>query len=165
MKKSLLSIASIVALGFTSSAFGASIGGDAQVILTKSISMEQSQSLNFGVIEHDGSAQSVSISPSGTVACGSYTCTAGTSQEGIFKITGSDGSTINLTKTDGVLSDGDGHTINIVPSFTAPTITGSVSGTNVSVGASLGTIAASQVAGIYSTSNVGGSPYVITANY
>lgn len=163
LRRTSLSVAVFAGL-FANSAFAASTMGDAQVIIRSGLSITQAQSMNFGVIDHDATSQAVAMTVAGVVTCGTYTCTAGTRQQAQFTITGAGTATVNVTKVDGVLSDGAGNTIALAPTLPGATIALAAGTATLNVGGTFTPIA-TQVTGLYSTSNSGGVPYIINVNY
>lgn len=165
LRKISLSTAILAGL-FANSAFSASTTGDAQVIIRSALGISQTQAMNFGRVEHDNTVQTVTVSSGGAVTCGgAYLCTGGTQAAGQFTITGTGTSTVNVTRQDGILSDGSGHTTALTPT-SANTIALVAGSAVLNVGGSFSfTPVTGQESAVYSTSNSGGQPYVISVNY
>jgi len=145
-------------------ASNSSIEGKASAVIVEQLGIESVADMDFGTIIKPTYGGNVVLNASNYVTCPdnyNWTCT-GTPVSGKFMVYGANG-TVNVTYTSGVLSDGNGNTMNL-------TISGSstLSITNgrgsLSVGATL-RIGDTTPAGSYSTSNNGGTPYTVTVNY
>ena len=120
--------------------------------------------MNFGLIAHDNTAKTVTLTNAGTVTCpANYLCT-GTPTTGQFTVAGQGTENISITLAGGILSDGNTHTLALTPTVASPTQALIAGAATINVGASFTTVA-NQTAGLYSTENSGGLPYTVTVNY
>lgn len=103
--------------------------------LYKPLTISLVQSLSFGTIVLTGasfSGESVTMNPSGTVICGTtagdLTC-SGAPQPAKYHLIGTNNATVTVTSPGFNLSDGAGHNLAFVTTFTTPlsSTTGSVS--------------------------------------
>ncbi|MBN1783835.1 MAG: DUF4402 domain-containing protein [Alphaproteobacteria bacterium] len=138
------------------------------------VAVQHTQNVNFGTVAIDPTAGTQTVTRSVTtgsrVCPAAYVCT-GTSQNGLFTITGYPSASISLSVVGqlATLSDGAGHTLTFDPTFydevDSTTRVLDASGVKVfSVGGSI-TFTGNEVAGTYSSQNSGGSGYTITVNY
>ena len=107
---------------YSSFSFAASLTSFAQVLVVDELSMEESVSINFGVLENrDGTC---SMDSSGNLAgVGGQTC-SGISTPGEFKISGTEDQTIQVAVTSGTAVDG----VNFVPAISGGDIYSLTSG-------------------------------------
>lgn len=166
---------SIFAMGLvlSSGAFAATGTGHAQAELTHPLTVTNNQDVNFGVIAIDPAAgpQTVPVNGAHVVTCPTTYVCSGTTHGGNLALTGAPNTTvdINLTGSTAVLSDGTGNTLTFDPSFGNSTDASSTTllgdGTrNILIIGEL-SFTGTEPAGVYNTTNAGGSGYILTVNY
>jgi hypothetical protein len=150
--------------------FSESIQGTSNAEILQSISVTEDAEMNFGRIFPNGNSGTASIpKTSDTITCVSGGTCTGTVTRGQFSISGSANIDVSISYVDGVLSDGSGNTMALdiesatVDNDTTKTLDASGDAT-VYIGGIL-SITSSQIAGSYSTSNSGGTPYTVNVNY
>ncbi|MBN2779788.1 MAG: DUF4402 domain-containing protein [Alphaproteobacteria bacterium] len=169
VKISLFAIATV----FSSGAFAASGTGHAQMELSTPLTVTNSQDVNFGSIAIDPGAgpQTVTMNNSGIITnCPvSYVC-SGTTAGGLIQMTGAPDILVYVSMTGelATLSEGNGNTLTFDPVFTTGTDTASSrlnGGSNyLYIGGSID-FTGNEPAGVYNTTNAGGSGYQVTVNY
>ncbi|MBN2780123.1 MAG: DUF4402 domain-containing protein [Alphaproteobacteria bacterium] len=173
--KNMLKI-SIFAMGLilSSGAMAATGTGHAQAELSTPLSIS-ANSINFGTIAIDPAAgpQTISLTTADTVTCpATYVCSgSANSSNPIISGAPFQSFSLSLVGSTATLSDGLGHVLTFDPeiiiigsgdTFSATLGAGGTYG--VAIGGSIN-FTGNELAGIYSSSNAGGSGYIINVNY
>lgn len=167
---------SLFALGLilSSGAFAATGTGHAQAELSTPLTVTNTQNIDFGTVAIDPAAgpQTITLNSGtgDTVECpASYVC--GSGQPGLITITAQQYANINISIVGqtATLSDGAGNTLVFDPKFPDGTDlwtnqTMSTTSTTRPVYGSI-SFTGNEPAGVYNTTNAGGSGYVVTVNY
>ena len=156
--------AAVLGSTYNTSALAVTASGVASAIVTAPLTLVPNTAMDFGKFT-PGTGGSVTVDPTGAaVAGGAVTLTGGTPAAATFDITGEAALTYTVSYGAGLLTDGGVNNMAVTPN--ADNSTGTTSGAlqTFGVGAIL-TVGSGQVAGTYSTANVGGSAFTVTVNY
>ena len=139
-----------------------SADGNVSVTIIEQASIESEADIDFGTLISPGYQGTFTVNTSGLLSCATNWVCTGTPSAGKFKIL-SNTASVDVSYQDGVLSDGLGHTLTVkVDGQKALSV---VNGSaTLYVGAEL-EVPYGTSAGLYSTSNTGGTPYKVTINY
>lgn len=147
--------------------------GHAQTQLANPLTVSNAQTIDFGVIAIDPAAdsQTVSIDPQvGTITCpASYICNA-SGTPGRIQITAGSNTIVymSIVGSTATLTDGLSNTVIFDPFFYGGDDTRDVYLSSGSAEDWIGgtiTFTGNEPAGVYNTTNAGGSGYTITVNY
>ncbi|MHA1540980.1 MAG: DUF4402 domain-containing protein [Alphaproteobacteria bacterium] len=173
MKKILKVSLFTLSVVLSSNVYGAIGTGHAQVELQEPLVVDNQTTLDFAQVAIDPSAgaQTLSMTPAGVVTCpATYAC-SGTTTNGVLRITGTPGGSVNVSVTGqtATLDDGSSNTLTFDPVFTGASDTlasvaldGATGIADVSVGGSID-FAGTETAGTYSST--AGTGYTVTVNY
>lgn len=128
--------------------------------IVEALSITETTQMDFGNIVPHTSTEDVTLSDAGVITCTNTTC-YGTVSQGVFSVTGTDSSTVNVTYTDGILQDSGANTMNLDVDGAGNDSTLVLDGT-LNVGGVL-SVGASQAEGAYSTAN--NTDYTVTVSY
>ncbi|MBN2779624.1 MAG: DUF4402 domain-containing protein [Alphaproteobacteria bacterium] len=160
---------------FVSSLEAATGSGHVQTELSQPLSVAETQTIDFGTIEIDPSAGPQTVSMNARyedITCpATYVCQASGTQ-GLITTSGLDNQLfhISLSGSVAILSDGQGNILTFDPFFWNELeekntyIPSGNTSTFEWIGGTL-SFTGDEPAGTYSSSNAGGSPYVVTVNY
>ena len=174
MKKSNLvlkaGVAALLASVYSSGVSADVIDGNASANVIAPLLLVETTAMNFGDVAGGTSTGTVVLDLTGarTVTGDANALASGAGAAGEFTIEGAAGLAFTLSVTGtATLTDGGANSMT-VDTFTengsAVTLTGTGTPDGFQIGGTLN-IGASQAAGSYSTLNLGGAPFTVTANY
>lgn len=166
-----------ILLFFSSTATFAATGtGHAQAALSQPLVINHYSNVNFGTVSIDPNSGTQTINIHSTylpMSCPSTYVCAGDADNGAVIVHGAPDTQIHLSLagSTATLSNGDGQFLTFDPMFlpAAETRTGMIGSLPsnyavIAIGGKI-TFTGNEVAGIYNTTNTGGSGYTVTVNY
>ena len=164
MTKTLLAAIILVAFALNVNAQSNSATATATATIVAPIELAVSANMNFGYVVGTAAGGTVVLDPDGTITPTGVSLASGiATSPAIFDVTGEAGFnySITLPTVDPItLDDGSGNTMSVGTFTSTPVGTGTIDGSQISVGATL-TVGASQTPGTY-TNN---ADLTVTVNY
>ncbi|MCT4552689.1 MAG: DUF4402 domain-containing protein [Alphaproteobacteria bacterium] len=166
MKKISLSLLALAGVLVTAESRAASINGVVNAEIVAPLEIVEDTQMDFGTLSTDGTPETVVMDNAGSVTCPSTMYCDGSTDAGVYTITGAPNGSVDVTVSDAVLSDGSGNTMSLTNDYgikAGETLDGTGE-LVINVGGELA-VAGDQATGIYSTSSVGGTAMTIDVNY